>query len=157
MDTALMDPVERLRTGLADRYEIDRELGRGGMASVYRARDRQHGRLVAIKILRPELAVSVGADRFLREIRIAAGLQHPNILPLHDSGSADGALYDVMLLVEGETLRQRIRREKQLPTASSSRCGSRKIHGGESTLGRSPFHRPAALHAAGQGAQWVPA
>jgi serine/threonine protein kinase len=86
MDTALMDPVERLRTALADRYEIDREIGRGGMASVYQARDRQ----------------------------------------------------------------------QQLPTASSSRCSSRKIHGREPTLGRSPFHSPAALRAAGQGAPWVP-
>jgi serine/threonine protein kinase len=149
MDTALMDPVERLRTALADRYEIDREIGRGGMAAVDQARNRQPGRLVAIKIFRPEWAVSVGGDRFLREIRIAAGLQHPNILPLHDSGSADGALYYVMPLVEGETLRQP-------PTASSSRCYSRKIHGRESTLGQSSFHRPAALRAAGQGAQWVP-
>ena len=106
-----MDPVERLRTALAHRDDTGREIGRGDMAGDFQARGRQHGRVVAIKILRPEVAVSVGADRFLREIRIAA---------------------------------------------SSSRGSSRKIHGRESTLGQSPFQRPAARRVAGQDAQWVP-
>jgi tetratricopeptide (TPR) repeat protein len=110
-----MDQVDRLRAALADRYELDREIGSGGMAHVYLAHDRQHDRDVAIKVLRPELAAAVGSERFLREIRIEARLQHPHILPLHDSGAAAGLLYYVMPYVEGETLRERIRREKQLP------------------------------------------
>ena len=83
----------RLQAALAERYEIGRELGRGGMSYVYLARDLRHGRHVALKILRPDLASSLGTDRFLREIRIEAALQHPNILPLHDSGTANGLLY----------------------------------------------------------------
>jgi tetratricopeptide (TPR) repeat protein len=114
-----MDQVDRLRAALADRYELDREIGSGGMAHVYLAHDRQHGRDVAIKVLRPELAAAVGSDRFLREIRIEARLQHPHILPLYDSGAAAGLLYYVMPYVEGETLRERIRREKQLPLADA--------------------------------------
>ncbi len=110
----MTDTFERLRAALADRYEIERELGRGGMAVVYLARDLKHDRHVAIKVLRPEVSAALGADRFLREIQIAARLQHPHILPLHDSGQADGLLYYVMPYVEGETLGQRIRREKQL-------------------------------------------
>jgi tetratricopeptide (TPR) repeat protein len=110
-----MDQVDRLRAALADRYELDREIGSGGMAHVYLAHDRQHDRDVAIKVLRPELAASIGTERFLREIRIEARLQHPHILPLYDSGAADGFLYYVMPYVEGETLRERLRREKQLP------------------------------------------
>ena len=109
-----MDFPDRVRAALADRYEIERELGRGGMALVYLARDLKHDRNVAIKILRPEVSATLGADRFLREIQIAARLQHPHIVPLYDSGLADGLLYYVMPYVEGETLRQRIRREKQL-------------------------------------------
>ncbi len=110
-----MDFPDRLRAALADRYEIERELGRGGMAVVYLARDVKHDRDVAIKVLRPEVSAALGADRFLREIQIAAKLQHPHILPLHDSGQADGLLYYVMPYVEGESLRQRLLREKQLP------------------------------------------
>jgi tetratricopeptide (TPR) repeat protein len=110
-----MDQVDRLRSALADRYELDREIGAGGMAHVYLAHDRQHDRDVAIKVLRPELAAALGTERFLREIRIEARLQHPHILPLYDSGAADGFLYYVMPYVEGETLRERLRREKQLP------------------------------------------
>jgi len=93
---------------------IDRELGRGGMAVVYLARDLKHDRDVALKVLRPELGRSIGTDRFLREIRIEASLQHPHILPLHDSGEADGLLYYSMPFVEGESLRERINREEQL-------------------------------------------
>src|SRR5262249_6574174 len=106
--------IERLSTHLADRYRVDRELGRGGMAIVYRAEDLRHGRVVAIKVLRPELAASLGTERFLREVRFAAQLQHPHILPLLDSGQvpADAGvpplLWYVMPLVEGESLRDRI-------------------------------------------------
>ncbi len=105
----------RLQATLSDRYAIGRELGRGGMATVYLARDLKHGRPVALKVLRPELAAALGPERFLREIQIAASLNHPHILPLHDSGVADGLLYYVMPLVEGESLRARLTREKQLP------------------------------------------
>ena len=115
MGATVMDEVDRLRAALADRYELDREIGHGGMAHVYRAHDRHHGRDVAIKVLRPELTAAVGTERFLREIHFEARLQHPHILPLYDSGEADGLLYYVMPYVEGETLRDRIRREKQLP------------------------------------------
>ena len=121
MVSAVMDQLDRLRAALAGRYEVDCEIGRGGMAYVYRARDRQHGRDVAIKVLRPELAAALGTERFLREIRIEAGLQHPHILPLHDSGDADGLPYYVMPFVEGETLRDRIRREGQLPVPEAVR------------------------------------
>jgi Flp pilus assembly protein TadD len=114
-----MDQVDRLRAALADRYELDREIGSGGMAHVYLAHDRQHDRDVAIKVLRPELAAAIGSDRFLREIRIEARLQHPHILPLYDSGTADGFLYYVMPRVEGENLKERILREKQLPLADA--------------------------------------
>ncbi len=111
----LPDTFSRLRSALADRYTIERELGSGGMATVYLAQDRKHHRKVAIKILKPELAAALGPERFLREIEIAAGLTHPHILPLHDSGEADGLLYYVMPFVEGQTLRGRLEREKQLP------------------------------------------
>src|SRR5437588_7238751 len=107
--------LARLRGALADRYAIGRELGHGGMATVYLAQDLKHGRAVAIKVLRPELAAALGAERFLREIEIAARLTHPHILPLHDSGEAAGFLYYVMPFVEGESLRDRLNREPQLP------------------------------------------
>jgi serine/threonine-protein kinase len=100
---------------LAGRYRLERELGQGGMATVYLARDLRHERAVALKVLRPELAQALGADRFLREIRTTAQLTHPHILPLHDSGEAAGFLYYVMPYVEGESLRDRLLREKQLP------------------------------------------
>ena len=116
-DSPLTDPAGRLAVSLADRYRLERELGRGGMAMVYRAYDVRHDRPVAIKILRPELAASLGADRFLREIRFAARLQHPNILPLLDSGEVAAeaglgppVLWYAMPLVEGESLRDRLRR-----------------------------------------------
>ncbi len=108
-------PFDRLKTALGDRYELERPIGEGGMATVYLARDVKHERRVAIKVLRPELSVSLGADRFLREIRVAANLQHPNILGLYDSGEVDGLLYYVMPFVEGESLRDRLNREQQLP------------------------------------------
>jgi len=104
-----------LATALADRYTIQRELGRGGMATVYLATDVKHERSVALKVLKPELAAVLGVDRFLREIKTTAQLTHPHILPLHDSGNADGFLYYVMPYVDGESLRDRLNREKQLP------------------------------------------
>jgi serine/threonine-protein kinase len=104
----------RLTTAIADRYRIERELGAGGMATVYLAHDVKHERKVALKVLRPELAAVIGAERFLAEIKVTANLQHPHILPLHDSGEADTFLYYVMPYVEGETLRDKIDREKQL-------------------------------------------
>jgi eukaryotic-like serine/threonine-protein kinase len=104
-----------LEAGLAGRYAIERELGRGGMATVYLARDLRHDRPVALKILHPELAASLGPDRFLREIRLAARLQHPHVLSVFDSGDAGGQLWFTMPYVEGETLREQLRREGQLP------------------------------------------
>jgi eukaryotic-like serine/threonine-protein kinase len=109
------DVLEQLRAALGDRYEVERLVGEGGMATVYLATDLRHGRKVAIKTLRAELAASIGADRFLREIRVAANLQHPNVLGLYDSGEANGILFYVMPFVEGESLRARLNREQQLP------------------------------------------
>jgi serine/threonine-protein kinase len=106
--------IERLTSALADRYTIERELGAGGMATVYLAHDIKHNRNVAVKVLRPELAAVIGGERFLKEIELTANLQHPNILPLYDSGAADSFLYYVMPYVEGETLRDRLDRERQL-------------------------------------------
>ena len=111
----------RLTSALEGRYEIDREVGRGGMATVYLARDVRHDRRVALKVLDPELGAVLGAERFLSEIRVTANLQHSNLLPLFDSGAADGLLYYVMPFVEGETLRRRIDREKQLPVDEAVR------------------------------------
>ncbi|HMA40948.1 MAG TPA: protein kinase, partial [Gemmatimonadales bacterium] len=108
------DLLDRLRTSLADRYAFDREIGRGGMATVYRAQDVKHHRPVAIKVLHPYLAMNLGSERFLREIQIAAQLQHPHIVPLYDSGQAGDLLYYVMPFVEGESLRQRLEREPRL-------------------------------------------
>src|SRR5438309_3456099 len=113
--------LPRLRAALADRYAIDRELGRGGTATVYLAQDLKHGRAVAVKVLRPELAAALGAERFLREIEIAARLTHPHILSLHDSGEANGFLYYVMPYLEGESLRDRLNREAQLPVEEAVR------------------------------------
>jgi serine/threonine-protein kinase len=104
-----------LAAALADRYRFLREAGQGGMATVYLAEDTRHHRQVAIKVLRPEIAMALGADRFLREIEIAANLRHPHILPLYDSGSAAGSLFYVMPFVEGESLRTRLQRERELP------------------------------------------
>ena len=110
----LAPPLERLRTALSGSYVIDRELGRGGMATVYLAQDTRHDRVVALKVLHPDLAASLGPERFLREIKLAARLNHPHILPLFDSGEADSFLYYVMPYIEGESLRERLDREKQL-------------------------------------------
>src|SRR6187399_3683648 len=110
-----MDAVVQLKTALAGRYEVDREIGAGGMATVYLARDIKHKRNVALKVLRPDLGAVLGVERFLSEIQVTANLQHPNLLPLFDSGEANGLLYYVMPYVEGESLRARLDREKQLP------------------------------------------
>ena len=110
-----MDQLARLQAALTGRYTIEHELGRGGMATVYLAQDLKHGRPIALKVLRPELAAALGPGRFLREIEIAARLTHPNILPLHDSGEAGGLLYYVMPYVDGESLRSRLAREGPLP------------------------------------------
>ncbi len=115
----MTDVADQLRAALLDRFEIIREIGRGGMAIVYLANDRRHERQVALKILRPELQSSVGSERFLREIRFAAQLQHPHILPLHDSGIADGAVFYVMPFVDGESLRDWLRRSGRLPIADA--------------------------------------
>ena len=117
----MADLREQLERGLADRYRLERELGRGGMATVYLAEDLKHGRRVALKVLRSELIPTLGAERFHREIRIASGLQHPNILSIHDSGEAPGVLYYAMPYVEGESLRARLAREVQLPADEAVR------------------------------------
>jgi serine/threonine-protein kinase len=114
-----VDP--RLAAALADRYRLEREIGAGGMATVYLAQDLRHGRSVALKVLRPELAAVIGADRFLAEIKTTAALQHPHILPLFDSGHADGFLFYVMPLIEGESLRDRLKKEHQLPVDDAVR------------------------------------
>jgi serine/threonine-protein kinase len=113
------DPVDRLNAALEGRYRIERELGAGGMATVYLAEDLRHDRQVAIKVLRPELAAVVGGERFLTEIKTTANLQHPHILPLFDSGEADSFLFYVMPYVPGDSLRERLDREKQLPVAEA--------------------------------------
>jgi serine/threonine-protein kinase len=115
------DLLTRLQAALHGRYRVERELGQGGMATVYLAQDLRHDREVAIKVLRPELAASLGAERFLREIRVAARLQHPHILPLFDSGETDGLLFYVMPFVRGESLRSRMQREKQLSITDALR------------------------------------
>src|ERR1700712_4832153 len=111
----------RLAEALVDRYRLERELGAGGMATVYLAHDLRHDRKVAVKVLRPELAAVIGAERFLAEIKTTAALQNPHILPLFDSGQADGFLFYVMPFVEGESLRDRLNREHQLPVDDAVR------------------------------------
>src|SRR5256885_14975524 len=116
--------LARLQATLADRYAIDSAVGRGGMATVFLAKDLKHHRSVAIKVLHPELATSLGLERFLREIDIAAGLTHPHILALFDSGQAGDLLYYVMPYIEGETFRRRLERERQLSIADAVRIAS---------------------------------
>jgi serine/threonine protein kinase/Tol biopolymer transport system component len=120
----MSDPAARLNSALEGRYRVERKLGEGGMATVYLADDLRHGRKVALKVLKPELAAMVGADRFLTEIRTTANLTHPHILPLHDSGEADGLLFYVMPHVEGESLRDRLDRERQLPVPDAARIAT---------------------------------
>ena len=109
----MSDPVTRLNAALEGRYAIDRELGEGGMANVYLAHDVRHNRNVALKVLKPELAAVIGAERFLVEIQTTANLQHPHILPLFDSGEEDGFLFYVMPFIDGETVREKLDRETQ--------------------------------------------
>jgi len=121
---AVLDPLSHLNAVLSGRYRVERELGEGGMATVYLADDLRHDRKVALKVLRPELAAVLGAERFLAEIKTTARLQHPHILPLFDSGEADGILYYVMPHVEGESLRERLERHHQLPVEEAVRIGA---------------------------------
>ncbi len=137
--------LERLRASLADRYTIERELGQGGMATVYLAEDLKHHRKVALKVLRPELAAALGPERFLREIETTANLRHPHILPLYDSGQAPDAtgafLYYVMPYVEGESLRDRLNREKQLPVDDALRIAREVADALSYAHGRQVVHR----------------
>jgi eukaryotic-like serine/threonine-protein kinase len=134
----MIDAADHLTGALRDRYVIERELGRGGMATVYLAHDVHHDRPVALKVLRPELAATLGPERFLQEIETAARLQHPHILPVHDSGEAGGFLYYVMPYVEGESLRARLARQGEFP-----------IHDAVKTLAEIAGH--TAVHGAGAG------
>ena len=129
MPAAAVSAIEHLAAALGDRYRIERELGQGGMATVYLAEDLKHRRKVAIKVLRPELAAVIGAERFLREIQTIATLQHPHILGLIDSGEVHGTAYYVMPFVDGESLRDRLTREKQLPIADAVRLATRGRRG----------------------------
>jgi TolB-like protein/Flp pilus assembly protein TadD len=135
-----VDQLERLQITLADRYRIERELGRGGMATVYLAQDLKHGRQVALKVLRPEFGPSLGADRFQREIAIAARLQHPHILGLFDSGAIDGTLWYTMPYVAGESLRERLRREVQLEASEAVRIA------GEVADALASAHQAGVIH-----------
>jgi serine/threonine-protein kinase len=132
--------LTRLRTAFADRYRLENEIGAGGMATVYLAQDLRHDRKVAVKVLRPELAAVIGAERFLAEIKLTANLQHPHILPLFDSGEADSFLFYVMPFVAGETLRDRLRREKQLPVPDAVRIA------GEVASALDYAHRHGVVH-----------
>jgi eukaryotic-like serine/threonine-protein kinase len=139
--TSTADPLDTLRSALADRYAIERELGAGGMATVYLAEDVKHHRKVAIKVLHAELSAILGPERFLKEIELTASLQHPHILPLFDSGSADGLLYYVMPYVDGETLRTRLAREKQLSVGDAVRIACEAADALEYAHGRGVVHR----------------
>jgi len=119
-----MTTIDRLTTAVADRYRVDRELGAGGMATVYLAHDLKHDRDVAIKVLHVDLAGSIEHDRFAQEIRLAARLTHPHVLPLYDSGEADGILYFVMPVMRGQTLRDRLREEGRLSVDAATRIGA---------------------------------
>src|SRR6476620_5109645 len=136
-----MEDRATLASALAGRYEIEREIGRGGMATVYLARDLRHARSVALKVLDPELGAVLGGERFLSEIRVTANLQHPNLLPLFDSGEADGLLFYVMPYVEGVSLRQRIDREKQLPIVEAVRIATAIAGALEYAHARGVIHR----------------
>jgi len=140
MTDALPVP-SRLQSALADRYRLEREVGAGGMATVYLAADLKHDRKVAIKVLRPELAAVIGAERFLSEIKTTANLQHPHILPLFDSGESDGFLYYVMPFIEGETLRDRLTRDKQLTIADALRIATEVADALEYAHKRGVVHR----------------
>jgi TolB-like protein/Flp pilus assembly protein TadD len=137
----MTDPIATLREGLQDRYAFERELGRGGMATVFLAHDLKHDRPVAIKVLHPELAATFGPERFQREIKLAARLQHPHILGVHDSGETAGRLWFTMPYVEGESLRDRLRREKQLPMDAAIRIATEAARGLEYAHQHGVVHR----------------
>ena len=141
MLSGMSDAITRLNAALEGRYAIERELGEGGMATVYLADDLRHGRKVALKVLKPDLAAVVGAQRFLAEIKTTANLQHPHILPLHDSGEADSFLFYVMPYVEGETLQERIDREKQLPVDDAVRIATAVAQALETAHEQGIIHR----------------
>ena len=132
--------LEQLRAALGERYELERKLGEGGMATVYLAKDRRHGRPVALKVLHGDLAATVGAERFVHEVQVAANLQHPHILPLYDSGEAQGILYYVMPWIDGESLRDRLLREGRLPLVDAVRIAR------EAAEGLAYAHRQGILH-----------
>ncbi|MGB5674521.1 MAG: serine/threonine-protein kinase, partial [Gemmatimonadota bacterium] len=134
------DVLQRLQEALVDRYAVEREIDRGGMAMVFLAEDVRHHRKVAIKVLHPELTTAVGGERFLFEIEIVAGLQHPHILPLHDSGEVEGLLYYVMPFVEGESLRERLEREGPIPVPEAVRIAA------EVADGLDYAHRQGVIH-----------
>ncbi|MBY0491835.1 MAG: serine/threonine protein kinase [Gemmatimonadaceae bacterium] len=136
----MTDTLARLQSALADRYRVIRELGAGGMATVYLAHDLRHERDVAIKVLHPDLGAALGAERFLAEIKTTAKLQHPHILPLLDSGAADGLLFYVMPFIAGETLRARLDREKVLPIAEAVRLAR------EAAAALDYAHRQGVVH-----------
>jgi len=136
-----MEIFDRLNAALKDRYQVERELGEGGMATVYLAEDLRHKRRVALKVLKPELAAVVGGERFLTEIETTARLQHPNILPLFDSGEADGFLFYVMPYVDGESLQDRLEREKQLPVDEAVRIATEVADALHSAHGHGVIHR----------------
>jgi serine/threonine-protein kinase len=133
--------TERLKTAIADRYVIERELGQGGMATVYLAHDVKHDRKVALKVLRPELAAVIGAERFLAEIKTTANLQHPHILPLFHSGEVQGTVFYVMPFIEGESLRDRLQREKQLPVGDALRITTQVAQALDYAHRRGVIHR----------------
>ena len=137
----MTDPVTRLNAALSGRYRVERQLGEGGMATVYLADDLKHERKVALKVLKPELAAVVGAERFLAEIKTTANLQHPHILPLFDSGQADSFLFYVMPFVEGESLRDRLDRERQLPVDEAVQIASDVAEAIHSAHERGIVHR----------------
>ena len=130
-----------LSATLGGRYRIERELGAGGMATVYLAEDVRHRRKVALKVLHPELSAVLGPDRFLKEIELTASLQHPHILPLFDSGNADGQLFYVMPFVDGETLRARLERDNQLPVSEALRLATEVADSLQYAHGRGIVHR----------------
>ena len=120
----MSEPILRLNDAFASRYRIERVIGEGGMATVYLADDLRHQRKVALKVLKPELAAVVGAERFLAEITTTANLQHPNIVPLFDSGEADGFVFYVMPFIEGESLQEKLDQERQLPVEKAVRIAT---------------------------------
>ncbi len=133
----MSEQLDRVKTALADRYDLERELGAGGMATVYLAEDLKHHRKVAVKVLRPELAAVLGAARFVQEITTTANLQHPHILPLFDSGEADSFLFYVMPFIDGETVRDKLNLETQLgieEAVRSVRLSDRQAIGGHRNL-----------------------